>query len=274
MELTKKQMILIAIISGTILLMTVAAVLIFTPGEEALPESTATLQPTDTPAPTATPTPAITPSPTTFRLPLVPQGDTPQPTAEPAAGVFAPYAGTPTQTEGPWVDVGDEHTRSILAVGLQDGRAAALLLLRLDESGLTLAALPVEETPLAGSGLKEQGEGALTLVEHQTGQRCGAFMALDLRCLPAVLSVTGPLAGQGEEALQGDGTQRAKSALALAAGALQYVQRVSLLKLPAIKRAVGESFGSNLSAWELWSFFWTVRSGVTVQARLLSEGGA
>lgn len=268
MELTKKQIILFAIISGTILLLTVAAILIFTPGEEALPEPTATLQPTDTAAPT--PTPTITPSPTVFRLPLVPQQDTPQPTAEPAAGVFAPNAETPSETEGPWVDADNEHTRSILAVGLQDGRATALLLLRMDESGLTLAALPVEEAPLVGSGPKEQGEGALTLVEHQTGQRCRAFMALDLGCLPAVLSITGPLAGQGAEALQGDGTQRAKGALTLAAGALQYVQRVSLLKLPALKRAVGDCFESNLSAWELWSFFWTVRAGVTVQARLWS----
>ena len=34
MELTRKQIILIAVISGVILLLTVASVLIFTPGEE------------------------------------------------------------------------------------------------------------------------------------------------------------------------------------------------------------------------------------------------
>lgn len=90
MELTRKQIILIAVISGVILLLTVAAVLIFTPGEEeAAPEPTAIQSPTASPEPTPTSEP--TPSPTVFRLPLVPRWDTPQPTLEPVSGVFAPY---------------------------------------------------------------------------------------------------------------------------------------------------------------------------------------
>jgi flagellar basal body-associated protein FliL len=90
MELTRKQIILIAVISGVILLLTVAAVLIFTPGEEeAAPEPTAIQSPTASPEPTPTSEP--TPSPTAFRLPLVPRWDTPQPTLEPVSGVFAPY---------------------------------------------------------------------------------------------------------------------------------------------------------------------------------------
>ena len=89
MELTRKQIILISVISGLVLLLTVAAILFFTPGEEdAAPEPTATPQPTATLAPT--PSPTITPSPTVLRLPLVPQWDTPQPTMEPSSGVFAP----------------------------------------------------------------------------------------------------------------------------------------------------------------------------------------
>ncbi len=90
MELTRKQIILIAVISGVILLLTVAAVLIFTPGEEeTAPEPTAT--PSLTASPEPTPTSEPTPSPTAFRLPLVPRRDTPQPTLEPVSGVFAPY---------------------------------------------------------------------------------------------------------------------------------------------------------------------------------------
>ena len=90
MELTRKQIILIAVISGVILLLTVAAVLIFTPGEEeAAPEPTAIQSLTASPEPTPTSEP--TPSPTAFRLPLVPRWDTPQPTLEPVSGVFAPY---------------------------------------------------------------------------------------------------------------------------------------------------------------------------------------
>ena len=102
MELTRKQIILIASISGAILLLTLAAALIFTPGEEdALPEPTATPQETASPIPTPSPTPS--PSPTAFRLPLVPQF-TPQPAEEPGVGVFAPQDITPTGTAGPWVD--------------------------------------------------------------------------------------------------------------------------------------------------------------------------
>lgn len=265
MELTKKQLILITAVSGAILLLTVAAILIFTPGDGDVapevspsPAATASLIPT--------PTAAATPSPTPFLLPLVPRFDTPQPTEEPASD---DYVIASPEAEGPWVDDGDEHTKNILAVGLRDGRAAALLLLRLDETGLTVAALPAEETPLSGDGPREQGEEALTWVEARTGQRCGAFMALDLGCLPGVLGVTGPLADQGAEALRGDGIERAAGALSLAAGALRYVQRVSLFQLPALKRAVGDSFGSNLTVWELWDFFWTLRAGVAVQARLL-----
>ena len=90
MELTRKQIILIAVISGVILLLTVASVLIFTSGEEeAAPEPTAIQSPTASPEPTPASEP--TPSPTAFRLPLVPRWDTPQPTLEPVSGVFAPY---------------------------------------------------------------------------------------------------------------------------------------------------------------------------------------
>ena len=90
MELTRKQIILIAVVSGIILLLTAAAVLICTPGEEdEAPEPTAATMITASPEPTSTPDPA--PSPTSFILPLVPRFDTPQPTGEPAAGVFAPY---------------------------------------------------------------------------------------------------------------------------------------------------------------------------------------
>ena len=71
MELTRKQIILIAAVSGAILLLTVAAVLICTPGEEeALAEPTAS--PTLTASPLPTPEPTAAPSPTVLRLPLVP----------------------------------------------------------------------------------------------------------------------------------------------------------------------------------------------------------
>ena len=263
MELTKKQIILVAAISGAILLLTVAAVLIFTPGDEKT-VSEPTTTPWETGAPTFTPVPAPTPSPTAFRLPLVPQWDTPWPTAD-MAGAFVPRPTEASATEppgdrsGPWVESDGEHTRNILAVGLREGRAAALLMLRLGEGTLTITALPPDETPLVGNDLREQGKQAAALVEAAMGRRCGAWMALDLTCLPAVLEITGPLGDFGADAFSTQG------ALSLAMGAVTCLERVSLLRFPALKRAMGDAFASSLSTGELWSLFWTVRKGVAVR---------
>ncbi len=264
MELTRKQLILIAAVSGAILLLTVAAVLICTPGEEeALAEPTAS--PTLTASPLPTPEPTAAPSPTVLRLPLVPQWDTPQPSGEPAgAGVFAPQTLVPEGTAGPWVDAGDGHTRDILAVGLREGRAAALLLLRLSGNTLTVLALPADEGLLAGADLTGPGEEAASKVKALTGLCCGSWMALDLACLPMVLEITGPLGDPGTDVLSMAGI------MAMAEGAVTYVQRVSLLKLPALKRAMGDCFRSNMSTWDLWRFFWTVRGGVEVRSKMLS----
>ena len=80
MQLSRRQVIWISIVSGVVLLLTLAAVLIFTPGEDA--ETPAPVSaPLETAAPTDTPAPTAAPSPTVFRLPLVPQWDTPQPAA-------------------------------------------------------------------------------------------------------------------------------------------------------------------------------------------------
>ena len=266
MELTRKQIILIAAVSGAILLLTAAAVLISTAGEEAA-SAGPTASPTATASPCPTPEPTETPAPTVFRLPLVPQGDTPRPSADPVGtGVFAPQVLLPEGTAGPWVDAG-ERTRDILAVGLREGRAAALLLLRLSDDQLTVAALPGQAAALAGEGPKEQGQAAAERMAAATGRPWEAWMALDLRCLPAVLAVTGPLGERGGADLSAAGV------LDLAAGALAYVRRVSLLKLPALRRAVGDGFAASLSTWELWRLFWTVRSGAAVRMQLVPGEG-
>ena len=264
MELTKKQIILVAAVSGAILLLILAAVLIFGPheGEEA---AAPTASPTETAQPTPTVTPTASPEPTAFRLPLVPQWDTPQPSGEPVgAGVFAPQTLVPEGTAGPWVDAGDGHTRDILAVGLREGRAAALLLLRLSGNTLTVMALPADEGLLAGADLTGPGEEAASKVKALTGLCCGSWMALDLACLPMVLKITGPLGDPGTDVLSVAGI------MAMAEGAVTYVQRVSLLKLPALKRAMGDCFRSNMSTWDLWRFFWTVRGGVEVRSKMMS----
>lgn len=268
MELTRKQIILIVAISGLILLLTVGAVLIFdSKEEEAAPKPTATSPVTATPLLTPSPTPA--PSPTDFRLPLVPQWDTPWPTDTPeGAGALVPQGMSPGDKDGPWVDTGSEQAKDILAVGLREGRAAALLLLRLSKDALTVLALPRDETALSGSGPKEQGEEAAALATSSTGLAWEGWMALDLSCLPELLAVTGPLSEAGTEAIWGDGP----GALLWMNGALAYLRRASLLKFPAIKRAVGNSFASNLATRDLWSLFWAVRNGVAVRELALPAG--
>ena len=200
MELTKKQLILIAAISGAILLLTVAAVLISSSLDGAASVAP-TASPTQTASPTATPEPTVTPVPTAFRLPLVPQWDTPRPTVD-MAGAFVPQPTAsapdpPGDGSGPWVEGQGEHTQDILAVGLREGRAAALLMLRLTEGTLTITALPLDETPLVGKDIQEQGAQAAARAVT-AGRRCGGWMALDLTCLPAVLEITG---GKGQWAI-------------------------------------------------------------------------
>ena len=87
-------------------------------------------------------------------------------------------------------------------------------------------------------------------------------MALDLSCLPAVLEITGPLGDLDPKPVSAEGT------LSLAMGAVACVERVSLLKFPALKRAMGDAFASSLSTRELWSLFWTVRRGVSTRSFL------
>ncbi len=290
MQLSRKQVVLISVASGVVLLLTVALILIFSPKDADLPAEPAP-SPTDTAPPTAPPTALPTPIPTAFRLPLVPQQDEPGPTAEPsgAIGAFAPRLsvtpdlGQSGGTIGPWVMADDECTRDILAVGLRDGRAAVLLFLRLGQERLTLAALstdvmgktdtPLEDTVLSGYDLAVQGEQAAALVGELTGRRYGAWLAMDLACLPMVLKVTGPMAGHGAEMLDGDGQQRAQGALTLGTGAATFFRQASLLKFPAIRQAAGDAFASNLSTRELWSLFWTLRNGVTIRALLLPTDG-
>ena len=110
MQLSRKQVILISVISGVVLLLTLAIALIYTPGAADLfPEPTPS--PAQTACPTPTPSPMPTPTPTAFRLPLVPQWDTPRPTADPwgALDALVPRGSTPpsivfpTGTAGPWV---------------------------------------------------------------------------------------------------------------------------------------------------------------------------
>lgn len=290
MQLSRKQVILISIISGVVLLLTVAAILIFaSEDEEAVPEQTPL--PTETAGPTATQEPVPSPTPTAFHLPLVPLWNTPRPTTEPTAAVGAfvpgssapPGTSLPADTADPWVGAYNEHTKDIMAVGFQNGRATVLLLMRLDNNGLRVAALPanatgpagqsLEETPLFGETLAAQGAQTVSLVERSTGMRYGAWLALNLDRLPAVLQVTGPIANQCVEALSGDGHQRAQGALSLLTGTVTYVQRLSLLQLPALRRVAGDAFESNLSTRELWGLFWTVRNGVSVRGLLLPTEG-
>ena len=181
MQLSRKQVILISVISGVVLLLAVGAAIFLSPKVAEAPEPT----PEPSPAPTATPRPTEIPAPTVFLLPLVPRWDTPRPTAEPggAVGAFVPQTAAPPLEdleegrEGPGVGAYDGHIKDSLAVGLQEGRTAALLLLRLAGDELTITALPMERTPLPGPSLSDQGAQAASLVEAATGLVIGGVIA-------------------------------------------------------------------------------------------------
>ena len=275
MALSKKQIILISVISGVVLLLAVGAALFLSPGEgEASPVPTAS--PTPTPVPTQTPPPTATPAPPIQRLPLVPLWDTPRPSAEPLAEE-SPASRAPAEGAGPWVGVNEGKRQDILAVGLLEGRAAALLLVRTEGETVTVIGvpsdlsgpegLPLSQMDLAGEGPAAQAESAAKAVERALGLRYGAYMGLDLRCLPALLEVMGlaPLA----DALNQPGPAGAQGALDLAAEALRYVSRASLLQYPAVRRAVGASFGSNLSVRELWQLLRAVKGAAALRCALL-----
>ena len=277
MALSKKQIILISVISGVVLLLAVGAALFLSPGEgEASPVPTAS--PTPTPVPTQTPPPTATPAPPIQRLPLVPLWDTPRPSAEPLAEE-SPASRAPAEGAGPWVGVNEGKRQDILAVGLLEGRAAALLLVRTEGETVTVIGvpsdlagpegLPLSQMDLAGEGPAAQAESAAKAVERALGLRYGAYMGLDLQCLPALLEVMGlaPLA----DALNQPGPAGAQGALDLAAEALRYVSRASLLQYPAVRRAVGAAFGSNLSVRELWQLLRAVLASQSVRADRVEE---
>ncbi len=111
MQLSRRQVIWISVISGVVLLLTLAAVLIFTPGDEDVSSEPAAT-PLETASPTVTPVPTVTPSPTAFRLPLVPQWETPQPAAG-TDGIIGAFVPRPTASPdtalpagplSPWVE--------------------------------------------------------------------------------------------------------------------------------------------------------------------------
>ena len=123
-------------------------------------------------------------------------------------------------------DAGEKERFAALAdAGLKGLRGE----LRDKENGGWYAGLAPDGTPLSGSDLKAQGVQAASLAEAVTGRRWGAWMALDLACLPAVLEITGPLGDFDPDA------SSVQDALSLAVGAAACIERVSLLKFPALK---------------------------------------
>ncbi len=232
MHLTRKQTILIAVLSGVAVLLLIGFLIFWTycrksdpiPAEPSLPPATATPSPEDTPSPS--PTPTETPTPTPYYLPLVPEGAaaTPSPLpATPAASPSRTPAGAPEAAgvpprEGEYND----KIKEFMAIGTHNGEAIAVLLVRVKPPETTVVAIPcetvatvytlgqnaaverVETAPIsqatarAGS-VREGCWNLIWAVKNLTGYRAPAYLCVDFSCMEAFFSFAPGLSADGSE---------------------------------------------------------------------------
>lgn len=232
MHLTRKQTILIAVLSGVAVLLLIGFLIFWTyfrksdpiPAEPSLPPATATPSPEDTPSPS--PTPTETPTPTPYYLPLVPEGAaaTPSPLpATPAASPSRTPAGAPEAAgvpprEGEYND----KIKEFMAIGTHNGEAIAVLLVRVKPPETTVVAIPcetlstvytlgadakvisVDTAPIRAATARAESvrEGCWNLVwavKNCTGYRAPAYLCVDFSCMEAFFSFAPGLSADGNE---------------------------------------------------------------------------
>jgi hypothetical protein len=224
MQLTRKQLILIASLGGVALLLIVGLSFLVhcagsrdpIPAEPSLPPVSAA--PSDTPSPAPTVEPSASPSPTPYVLPLVPGGGSgASPTRAPSP--------TPEATAGPETDAdpavgikNDARTgvyrddiKEFMAIGTQNGEAIAILLVHVEPPAASVVAIPcetlaavytlsedasVERTdaaPIGSATARAKGvrQGCWNLVwavKNLVGWRAPEYLYVDLGCMDAFFS--------------------------------------------------------------------------------------
>lgn len=260
-----------------VLAVTVAAVILIAVFQNRQQEELTEPLPSQSPPAASTPTPTATPAPTAYLLPLVPLGEA-TPTVSPPGA-----AASPTPSMNPIEGQYDSDTKDFMAVGLQNGKAAALFIVHLTPETLSVIAIPAETLTtvytldgggaVCGASLRPIGDAAafggterklkawntVWALRQLTGVRLEEYLVLDVSCLAEAVSIIGPLSA-GEESIDSartaallleEGEQRAQSLLFLAEGMLNKLNETSFWKLSSLQRAVKGKFYSSLTYREL-----------------------
>lgn len=294
MELTGKQKILLAALSGIALLLILGLILWIVlsgsgdpvPEEPPLPSFTAA----PTPTPSATPSPSPSPTPTPYYLPLVPDGAAaPQVVPSPSSTTEA-SAQAQIRTDAR-VGRYDADCKEFAAIGTRNGAAIAVLLVRAEPPHAEITAIPAETVapvytlganaevlrldlaPIGTASLlaKSPRAGCWNLVwaiKNLVGVQVPHYLCVDLACMdaffsfvPAIETDGGSIDATSFSALLCDsGKDRAARLASFGVGVVRYLGEVSLWELPAFKAATKDAFSASLSVLELLSLMHTLKA--------------
>ena len=293
MELTRKQKILLAALSGVAVLLVVGLVLWINldrsgdpvPEEPPLPSFSAA----PTPAESPTPSPSPSPEPTPYYLPLVPDG-TVKPTKEPSPSPTTEAAAPAVKADA---RIGTYHAKQkeFAAIGTQNGEAVAVLLVKVQPPAAEITAIPaetlatvytlgphaqVQAIDLAPIGTAcaravTEREGCWNLVwaiKNLSGYQPPHYLCCNLDCMdaffefvPAIETSGGAVDAAAFAAiLSSSGEDRALRFAEVGVGVVRCLSEVSLWELPAFKSATKDAFSSSLSFLELLALMRTLKT--------------
>lgn len=232
-----------------------------------------------TPAPTPSASPTATPAPTAYVLPLVPLWDEPSPSPTPGPPEASARGPALPNVEGRY----DDTCKDLLAVGIQDGMATAILLVRIQGDTMTVLAIPCETVgtvytldrdynvtavnsrPLSaalrfgGPGGRQQLWNLVWAVKNTVGVCAAHFVALDLSCMEELTEQLGGLPGQhgtitptrAGEILASSGTARAAGMADMGIGLVHAFQKTALWELPQLQKLTADKIRSGLSTRQM-----------------------
>jgi len=251
------------------------------PQEPPIPPSLQTPAPSPQPGPSAGAEDPDATAPAMYQLPLVPvwedEDEAPAPSPTPA--------GTPRseiQFE-PMTGLYTEACKDFLAVGIENGVATAILLVRLEGETMSILALPAQMSGtvytldeecrivdvsraeigdslrLGGSGLGQSMWNLVWSVKNATGVRAAQYIGLDLSSLPDLLRILDSVQGEQETytaenhfaALHERGRMQPGRAADFGAGLIHKMHAVSIWELPGMQRATKGKICSGLSVRQL-----------------------
>lgn len=250
-----------------------------------------------TKAPTAAPTASPTPTPTAYILPLVPQWGSPTPSHTPPV----PEA----NARGPALSGGggryDDTCKDLLAVGIQNGMATAVLLVRVQETEISVLSIPcetvgavytldadcritaVDSLPLSlalrrgGSGTRQRLWNLVWAVKNTVGVEAVHFVALELGCLVELVETLDGLTGQdgtvtpeqAGEILASGGSARAAGMGQIGVGLVNAMKTTALWELPALQRLTRDKLWSGLSTRQMVALALTFQKTERVACEVL-----